>query len=164
MLTSENKQKIDAARQVLVGKVPNPIGQVQEITNALIYKFMDDMDEKAVSMGGKRRYFSGDYEKYSWRTIMDPKVGAHKRIDLYTEALSRMSENPNIPELFRNIFRNAYLPFNDSRTLTLFLNEINYIGKLMNIKHDNKLKLKFLDFDLNSYIIIYFYILMEIFI
>lgn len=126
MLTSEVKQKIDAARQVLVGKIPNPIGQVQEITNALIYKFMDDMDEKAVSMGGKRRYFSGDYEKYSWRTIMNPKIGAHERLNLYTEALSKMSENPNIPELFRNIFRNAYLPFNDPRTLTLFLNEVNF--------------------------------------
>ncbi len=126
MLTAETKRHIDAARQVLVGKIPDPKGQVQEITNALVYKFMDDMDEKAASMGGKRRYFTGEYAKYSWRTLMNPKVGAHERIDLYREALSRLSHNKNLPELFRGIFRGAYLPFNDGRTLTLFLNEIDY--------------------------------------
>lgn len=126
MLTADTKRHIDAARQVLVGKVPNPISQIQEITNALVYKFMDDMDEKAASMGGKRRYFTGEYTKFSWRAIMDPKIGAHERIGLYTEALSRLSKNPNLPELFRNIFRNAYLPFNDGRVLTLFLKEIDY--------------------------------------
>jgi len=126
MLTSETKRHIDAARQVLVGKIPDPKSQVHEITNALIYKFMDDMDERAVSMGGKRRYFAGEFEKYSWRTIMNPKVGSHERIDLYMEALSRLSKNPNLPELFRGIFRNAYLPFNDGRTLSMFLSEIDY--------------------------------------
>jgi type I restriction enzyme M protein len=78
------------------------------------------------SVGGKRRYFIGDYEKYSWRKIMDPKVGAHERISLYTEALARLSKNENLPELFRNIFSRAYLPFNDGRTLSLFLQEIDY--------------------------------------
>jgi type I restriction enzyme M protein len=126
MLNAEAKRHIDAARQVLVGKIPDPKGQVQEITNALVYKFMDDMDEMAASLGGKRRYFTGEYEQFSWRKIMDPKVGAHTRIDLYTQALSRLSKNPNLPELFRGIFRHAYLPFNDGRTLTLFLNEVDY--------------------------------------
>lgn len=126
MLTAETKRHIDAARDVLVGKVPDPKSQVQEITNALIYKFMDDMDERAVTMGGKRRFFTGEYEKFSWRKIMDPRIGAHERIGLYTEALSRLSKNLNLPELFRGIFRNAYLPFNDGRTLTLFLTEINF--------------------------------------
>jgi type I restriction enzyme M protein len=126
MLTSETRKHIDSARQVLVGKVPDPKSQVNEITNALIYKFMDDMDEMTASVGGKRRYFIGDYEKYSWRKIMDPKVGAHERISLYTEALARLSKNENLPELFRNIFSRAYLPFNDGRTLSLFLQEIDY--------------------------------------
>jgi len=126
MMTADTKRHIDAARDVLVGKVPDPKSQVQEITNALIYKFMDDMDEKAASMGGKRLYFTDEYEKYGWRKIMDPKVGAYERIGLYTEALSRLAKNPNLPELFRTILQKAFLPFNDGRTLTLFLNEINY--------------------------------------
>lgn len=126
MLTAETKRHIDAARDVLVGKIPDPKSQVHEITNALIYKFMDDMDDRAVTMGGKRRFFTDEYEKYSWRKIMDPRIGAQERIGLYTEALARLSKNPNLPELFRGIFRNAYLPFNDGRTLTLFLAEIDF--------------------------------------
>ena len=126
MMDADTKRHIDAARDVLVGKVPDPKSQVNEITNALVYKFMDDMDERSASMGGKRRYFTDEYEKYSWRRLMDPKMGAFERIGLYTEALNRLSKNPNLPELFRGIFRNAYLPFNDGRTLTLFLSEINY--------------------------------------
>lgn len=126
MLTADTKRRIDAARDVLVGKIPDPKSQIQEITNALIYKFMDDMDEKSASMGGKRRYFTGEYAKFSWRAIMDPKIGAHERIGLYTEALARLSKNANLPELFRGIFRNAYLPFNDGRVLTMFLKELDY--------------------------------------
>ncbi len=135
MLTTETKKYIDSARDVLVGKVPNPISQIQEITNALIYKFMDDMDDHAIKAGGKRKYFSGEYEKYSWQKILDPKIGAYERIGLYTEALNKLSNNPHLPELFRNIFRNAYLPYNDGRVLTLFLNEINHF----NYKHTEEL-------------------------
>ena len=135
MLTADTKRHIDSARQVLVGKIPNPIGQVQEITKALIYKFMDDMDEQAAALGGKRRYFVGDYQKYSWRTIMSPQVGAQDRIDLYQEALKKMTVNPGIPVLFQQIFRNAHLPYNDGRTLTLFLTEINYFD----YKHSEEL-------------------------
>jgi len=47
MLTQETKRKIDSARQILVGKVPDPKAQVEQITTALIYKFMDDMDKEA---------------------------------------------------------------------------------------------------------------------
>ncbi len=135
MLTVDTKRHIDAARQVLVGKVPNPISQVQEITNALVFKFMDDMDEQAAALGGKRRYFTSEYEKYAWHNIMNPKVGAHEKVALYQEALNRMSTNPNLPKLFQDIFRNAYLPFNDGHTLALFLHEIDYFD----YKHSEEL-------------------------
>lgn len=128
MLTPETKRHIDNARQVLVGKVPDPKSQIEQITNALVYKFMDDMDEQAAALGGKRRYFTGDYEKYGWRKLMNEGLGAHERLILYREALESMSKNPNLPELFRSIFRNAYLPFNDARTLTLFLKEVEYFS------------------------------------
>ena len=65
MLTSETKRHIDAARQVLVGVVPNPTSQIDQITNALIYKFMDDMDQAAIKQGDEPSFFIGDIEKYA---------------------------------------------------------------------------------------------------
>src|SRR5665648_218171 len=35
-----------------------------------------------------------------------------------------MNHNPNIPQLFRNIFKNAYLPYRDPETLKMFLKVI----------------------------------------
>lgn len=60
MLNSQTKQKINALRQILVGKVPDPKSQVDQITNALIYKYMDDMDQQAIVLGGKASFFAGD--------------------------------------------------------------------------------------------------------
>lgn len=45
MLNAETKRRIDNARDILVGKVPDPKTQVEQITFAMIYKFMDDMDQ-----------------------------------------------------------------------------------------------------------------------
>ena len=87
MLDAETKRRIDSCRDILVGKVPDPKSQVEQITIALIYKFMDDMD---------------------------------------AEAIATMPKNPGVPELFRDIFKNAYLPYRDPETLKSFLKEINY--------------------------------------
>ncbi len=63
MLDNETKRRIDTARDILVGKLPDPKSQVEQITIALIYKFMDDMDAESVSFGGEPSFFVGDYEK-----------------------------------------------------------------------------------------------------
>jgi len=125
MLDAETRRRIDTARDILVGKVPDPKSQVEQITIALIYKFMDDMDRESVEMGGKRSFFIGEYEKYSWSNIFNSRLGGHEMLNLYAEAITRMSQNPNLPELFRNIFKNAYLPYRDPETLKLFLKTIN---------------------------------------
>ena len=44
MLNFDIKRKINTLRDILVGKVPDPKAQVEQITIALIYKFMDDID------------------------------------------------------------------------------------------------------------------------
>ena len=67
MLDDVTKKRINTLRQILVGKLPDPKAQVEQITNGLIYKFMNDMDEQSVSMGGKSTYFSGKFQKYSCR-------------------------------------------------------------------------------------------------
>ena len=126
MLTQETKRKIDSARQILVGKVPDPKAQVEQITTALIYKFMDDMDKEVQELGGKARFFTNGYQKYAWTKLMDAKLGGHERLDLYLEAVSNLSRNQHLPQLFRNIFGDKSLPpYRDAQTLTLFLKEIN---------------------------------------
>jgi len=125
MLDTDTKRRIDNARDILVGKVPDPKSQVEQITIALIYKFMDDMDAEAEELGGKRKFFTGDYARYGWAKLMDPGIGGHDMIMLYGEGISRMPENPGIPPLFRDIFKNAYLPYRDPETLKAFLKIID---------------------------------------
>ena len=125
MLDTATKRRIDTARDILVGKVPDPKSQVEQITIALIYKFMDDMDAEAEELGGERSFFTGEVSRYGWSKLMAPGPGGHEMLSLYAEAIQRMNENPGIPPLFRDIFKNAYLPYRDPETLRIFLKEIN---------------------------------------
>ena len=125
MLDSDTKRRIDTARDILVGKVPDPKSQVEQITIAMIYKFMDDMDAEAEELGGKRTFFAGDYARYGWAKLMRSGLGGHETLALYAEAITRMPENPGIPPLFRDIFKNAYLPYRDPETLRAFLKIID---------------------------------------
>ena len=108
----------------LVGKVPDPKSQVEQITIALIYKFMDDMDAESEEFGGKRKFFAGDFARYGWAKLMRSGLGGHETLNLYAEAITKMPENPGIPPLFRDIFKNAYLPYRDPETLKMFLKVI----------------------------------------
>ena len=126
MLTSETKRHIDSARQVLVGVVPNPTSQIDQITNALIYKFMDDMDQAAIKAGGDPSFFVGDLERYAWTRLMDARMGNQERMNLYSEALLKFSEAKQLPVLFRGIFKSAFLPYRSPEVLGLFLKEIDY--------------------------------------
>ena len=125
MLTKDIKKTIDNARNVLVGKIPNPQAQIEQITIAMIYKFMDDMDIETVELGGNREFFVEELSEYAWSKIMSPQLGNEARMNLYTEALDKLQLSNRIPKLFRDIFKGAYLPFRDGQTLTLFLKEIN---------------------------------------
>lgn len=126
MLNAETKRHIDAARDVLVGVAPNPMTQIDQITYALIYKFMDDMDQAAIKFGGEPSFFVDDLEQYAFSKLMDSRLGNQQRMNLYGEALTKFSEAPQLPELFRTIFRAAFLPYRSPETLGLFLKEINF--------------------------------------
>ncbi len=125
MLDQTTKRKLDSARQILVGKVPDPKAQVEQITTALVYKFMDDMDKESEELGGEAKFFANSFSQYSWTKLMNNKLSGQERLDLYVQAITNMSKNPHIPQLFRDIFKGAFLPYNDPRTLSLFLKEIN---------------------------------------
>ena len=125
MLDTPTKRRIDTCRDILVGKVPDPKSQVEQITIALIYKFMDDMDLEAEELGGERRFFTKEYERYRWAKLAAPGVSGQDMLNTYSEALTKMVENEGLPKLFRDIFRNAYLPYRDPETLRAFLREID---------------------------------------
>ncbi|MFO0508075.1 MAG: N-6 DNA methylase, partial [bacterium] len=142
MLDTATKKRIDDCRDILVGKLPDPKAQIEQITIGLIYKFMDDMDKEAIELGGKAKFFQNyklpdpefpkdrkkdkviPFEQYRWDNLLDAKVTATEMLRLYSEAIVGMDKNPNIPQLFRDIFKNAYLPYRDPETLKLFLKTI----------------------------------------
>ena len=125
MLDAETRRRIDTARDILVGKVPDPKSQVEQITIALIYKFMDDMDAQSEELGGKRDFFAGDFARFGWANLMRGGLGGHETLSLYADAITRMPENPGVPQLFREIFKNAFLPYRDPETLRAFLKIID---------------------------------------
>ena len=125
MLDSDTKRRIDSARDILVGKVPDPKSQVEQITIALIYKFMDDMDAESEEFGDKRKFFAGANARYGWTKLMRSGLGGHETLNLYAEAIAKMPANGGIPPLFREIFKNAYLPYRDPETLRAFLKIID---------------------------------------
>ncbi len=136
MLNIDMKRKINTLRDILVGRIPDPKTQVEQITLAMIFKFMDDIDtEFTGEWGGERTFFvktdKMDYSKYAWSNIMSPQVSGEERSNLYREGIENMAMNPHIPQLFRDIFRNAYLPFRDPETVNMFLKEID------DLKYDN---------------------------
>jgi type I restriction enzyme M protein len=86
---------------------------------------MDDMDTESEEMGGERKFFAGNFSRYGWAKLMYPGIGGHEMLGLYAEGISKMPENPGVPLLFREIFKNAFLPYRDPETLKSFLKVIN---------------------------------------
>jgi len=125
MLTSEVKTRINACRDILVGKLPDPKSQVLQITNALIYKFMDDQDRTAEKLGGKPSFFKGELKDYAWHRLFDSKLSNQEKADKYIEGIEKLSQAKHLPELFRDIFKEAYVPFRAAGTIVLFIDEIN---------------------------------------
>jgi len=125
LLDSATKKRIDDVRDILVGKVPVPSSQVEQITIALIYKFMYDMDNESISLGGNPKFFTGDYAQYAWDKLLDQRLSGKERVRLYQDALANIPSNPQLPTLFRDIFKNAFLPYQEPETLKLFLKHID---------------------------------------
>ena len=125
MLTKESKNKIDAVRDTLVGKIPDPKGQIDQITTALIYKFMDDADRAAEKNKGKATFFVGDMERFAWHLFFIPQISNQAKADLYVEGVAKLSKAAHLPQLFRDIFKDAFVPFRAADTIAMFLDKIN---------------------------------------
>lgn len=125
MLTKEIKQRIDRARDILVGQLPLPSDQIELITIAMIYKFMDDIDEMSRRIGGKPSFFVDDLRPFAWTALRSNQLGSDERVQLFLQAIEHLQQAPHIPPLFRSIFQNTFLKFRNGRILKMFLDEIN---------------------------------------
>ena len=125
VLSNDTRKIIDDARDTLVGQIPVPMMQCQQITLALTYKFMSDDDQRAERLGGERHYFAGDLEPYSWDKIMSLRLDDTQRSELYRAGLGALQESDSMPAVFREIFRDAVVPFGDHRTLALFVSTMD---------------------------------------
>lgn len=56
---------------------------------------------------------------------MKPENSGQQRAFLYAEGIEKMATNPNLPQLFWDIFRGAYIPYRDPDTLNMFLKEVS---------------------------------------
>ena len=126
MLRNDTKKIIDDARDTLVGQIPVPMMQCQQITLALTYKFMSDDDKYSVDeLKGQPHYFTGDLEQYRWDKIVSRRLDDTQRSELYRAGINALQESETMPSVFREIFKDAVVPYGDHRTLALFLNIMN---------------------------------------
>lgn len=124
-MTDINKIVKDA-RNVLVGKVPDPQSQIDQITLALIYKFMGAKDAEAIALGIEPQFFVGECADYSFSKIMKATSNS-KQYEMYTKGIDLLQKRTDLPETFTSVFKDAFIPYRDASTLHLFLEEINKI-------------------------------------
>jgi len=125
MLNKETKKKIDDARDTLVGVLPLPTDQIELITIALIYKFMDDQDEELRQVGLQEKFFVGELKEFSWQQLMSNQLSADQRVTKFINGIEAIQKSKQVPNLFREIFQNAFLKFRDGKVLQRFLDIIN---------------------------------------
>lgn len=123
---AEINKIIKNARDVLVGKVPDPQSQIDQITLALIYKFMDVKDREARSYDLPATFFVREYEDYSFTKIMQATSNPEK-FNLYSKGIELLQNRTDLPSTFVSVFKDAFIPYRDPQTLNLFLAEIDKI-------------------------------------
>ena len=111
MLDNNIKKKFDAARGILVGKIPDPTMQIEQITLAMIVKFICDL--KAFNL------------PTSWSELLDLKIDSTTLVNKYQNILKYLSQNKELPIFFSKIFNNAKLTFDDGKILRKFLKKID---------------------------------------
>lgn len=111
MLNSDIKKKFDAAREILVGKIPIPTDQIEQITFAMIVKFIDDMKVYILP--------------HSWSDLINLKYDSSTLVKNYQNILTHLSKSNKLPSFFSTIFQNARLNFDSGEILRKFLLKID---------------------------------------
>ena len=124
MEIQEVKNIVGTARDLLVGKVPLPVEQCQEITRALIYKFLSAEDALSVGLGGEPSYFTGERAECRWDALMSPEQTANEVDRRYRDGMAMLGRYDNMPAI-QTIYKDAYIPYNDPIILRDFLRVID---------------------------------------
>jgi len=111
MLDSKIKKKFDSARQILVGKIPSPSAQIEQITFAMIIKFIEDMKIHKLP--------------YRWSDFISLENDSSALVENYQKTLTYLSDTKDLPIFFSIIFKNAKLNFESGEILRKFLSKIN---------------------------------------
>ncbi len=111
MLDSKIKKKFDSARQILVGKIPSPSAQIEQITFAMIIKFIEDMKIHKLP--------------YRWSDFISLENDSSTLVENYQKTLTYLSDTKDLPIFFSIIFKNAKLNFESGEILRKFLCKIN---------------------------------------
>jgi type I restriction enzyme M protein len=123
LLDAETKQRIDRARNALVGKIPDPKAQIEQITFALIFKFMDELQRHHVFGAHPNHTSTNGRARFGWKQLMQSE--GFKRFELYSMGLRRMGDSLEVPDAIRRILRNAQVSYADPGTLARFLETID---------------------------------------
>jgi type I restriction enzyme M protein len=123
VLDSESKRLIDSARNVLVGKIPDPKSQIEQITIALVFKFISDFAPDTAGMRSPPTWPRNHF--VPWTDLMETQGNLAQRFALYSNSIKEISESPDIPEDIKKIFRNGQIPYEDPETLARFLGIID---------------------------------------
>ncbi len=124
MEVQEVKNIVGTARDLLVGKVPLPVDQCQEITRALIYKFLSAADSDSVGLGGEPAYFTGDGAEFRWDVLMGAEQTANDVDRRYRKGMALLGQTDGMPAI-QTIYQDAYIPYNDPIILRDFLRTID---------------------------------------
>ena len=124
MEVQEVKNIVGTARDLLVGKVPLPVDQCQEITRALIYKFLSAADSDSVGLGGESAYFTGDGAECRWDVLMSAEQTANDVDRRYRKGMALLGQTDGMPAI-QTIYQDAYIPYNDPIILRDFLRTID---------------------------------------
>jgi type I restriction enzyme M protein len=129
LLDTDTKRRIDTARDILVGKVPDPKSQVEQITIALIYKFMDDMDDEWIVQQSKTGTISNiNAQQYaSFRLPLPP-------LEVQTEIVAEIEDYQKVINGSRAVVDNyrTHIPIHPNwpiielREICSFKNGLNF--------------------------------------
>ena len=107
MLETKIKKIIDSSRNILSSKFPDPMAQIEQITYALILKYLYDLDNWSLKNGGKLSFYVDGFEKYSWDILVGQSLTGTKLFNLYQNALVDFNQNEKIDKSLRDLFQEA---------------------------------------------------------